>query len=293
MQPRLEAMLRRRYSPAMRSLALLSLLLAATVLRAETATNAAALPWQHTGIASITGTSAVPVTVRILTPQEAALEQLAAPATNPPTATTNAFGSIQRIYGIAASTSIVMDAAAMLEAGRAQKVMDLADDLFRRGQLEQAFAAITNELGRVKHRAPRSILLSKLGAYHFRMQRYAAAAAVFDEARRNSPLDPGTLCNYAACRLMMNETEVAEGLFKSMNLNAIRDRKLLFSIYFNLGCIKSLQTNMNESLDYLKRAAAADPVATLAALGDTQLDNVRLDVGFLALQQNLEQFIKL
>jgi tetratricopeptide (TPR) repeat protein len=274
-------------------LQLLLLVLSGAIVHADAPTNATALPWQHTGIAAIAGTNVVPVAVRVLTPQEAALEQLAAPATNASAATTNAFGSIQRIYGIAASTSVVMDAAAMLEAGRAQKVMDLADDLFRRGQLEQAFEAITKELGRVKHRAPRSILLSKLGAYHFRMQRYSAAAAAFDEARKNSPLDPGTLCNYAACRLMMNEIEVAEGLFKSMNLNAIRDRKLLFSIHFNLGCIKSLQANMNESLDYLKRAAAADPVATLASLGDTQLDNVRLDVGFLALQQSLEQFIKL
>ena len=276
----------------MRWLALQLLLLAAAPGRADTATNAAALPWQHSGIASIAGTSAVPVTVKILTPQEAALEQLAAPATNAPVAATNALGSIQRIYGIAASTSIVMDAAAMLEAGRAQKVMDLADDLFRRGQLEQAFAALTNELGRVKYRQPRSALLSKLGAYHFRMQRYPEAARCFDEARRNSPLDAGATCNYAACRLMLNDLEVAEGLFKSLNLSVIRERKLLFSIFFNLGCIKSLQVDMNESLDFLKRAAAADPVATLAALGDTQLDNVRTDVGFLALQQNLEQFIK-
>lgn len=271
--------------------AILLLLLAADAWAAP-ATNAPALPWDHPGIATVSGTNQVADKVKVLTPWEQALSALAATSTNPVVAPTNGLPAIPRIYAISANISNELDAATMMEIGQAQKVMDMADDLFRRGQLEQAFAALTNELGRVKYRAPRSALLSKLGAYHFRMQRYPEAARCFDESRRNSPLDAGATCNYAACRLMMNELEVSEGLFKSLNLATIRERKLLFAIFFNLGCIKSLQANVNEGLDFLKRAAAADPVATLAALGDTQLDNVRTDVGFLALQQSLEQFIK-
>jgi tetratricopeptide (TPR) repeat protein len=270
----------------------MGLLLLVGAACADTATNPPALPWLHAPIATLAGTNQVSVKIKVLTPWEQALSALSGSSTNPAEAVTNGLPAIPRIYTISANISNALDAATMLEIGKAQKVMDLADDLFRRGQLEQAFAALTNELGRVKFRAPRSALLSKLGAYHFRMQRYPEAARCFDESRRNSPLDAGATCNYAACRLMMNDLETSEGLFKSLNLAAIRERKLLFSIFFNLGCIKSLQVNVNESLDFLKRAAAADPVATLAALGDTQLDNVRTDVGFLALQQNLEQFIK-
>jgi tetratricopeptide (TPR) repeat protein len=283
----------RAYGSAVRWIA--SILLALTLVAAapaDVATNAPALPWSHAGIAAVSGTNQAILQVKILTPWEQALAALGASPTNAASPPTNGLPAIPRIYTLSANISNELDAATMLEVGKAQKVMDLADDLFRRGQLEQAFAALTNELGRVKYRQPRSALLSKLGAYHFRMQRYPEAARCFDEARRNSPLDAGATCNYAACRLMLNDLEVAEGLFKSLNLSVIRERKLLFSIFFNLGCIKSLQVDMNESLDFLKRAAAADPVATLAALGDTQLDNVRTDVGFLALQQNLEQFIK-
>ncbi len=252
----------------------------------------AGLPWGPVRIATIEGTNRVVVPPKVLTPWEQALASLAAPSTNPATEPTNGLPAIPRIHAISANISNELDAATMLEVGRAQKVMDMADDLFRRGQLEQAFAALTNELSRVTYRQPRSALLSKLGAYHFRMQRYPEAARCFDEARRSSPLDAGATCNYAACRLMMNDLDLAEGLLKSLNLSAIRERKLLFSVFFNLGCVKSLQGRINDSLDYLKRAAAADPVSTLTALGDAQLDTVRGDVGFLALQQSLEQFIK-
>ena len=279
------------YAPVVRWLLTLLLLLgSARAARADAPAAAAEAPWQHQGISAFAGTNQVPVPIKVLTPWEEALAALATSA--PPKEITNGIPAIPRIYTLSANTSNDLDAATMLEVGKVQKLLDMADDLFRRGQLEQAFAALTNELTRIKYRQPRSALLSKLGAYHFRMQRFPEAARCFDEARRNSPLDAGATCNFAACRLMMNDLEVAEGLFKSLNLSAIRERKLLFSVFFNLGCIKSLQSQMNDSLDFLKRAAAADPVATLAALGDTQLDNVRTDVGFLALQQSLEQFIK-
>ncbi len=152
---------------------------------------------------------------------------------------------------------------------------DRADQLFRQGEAEKAIHLMLDSRNLTANPKFQAKLLNRLALYSFRMQQYSNALAYANEASDLAPDDLGSQCNLAAALLTIGETASAIEILQRVVPHLSLAPRFAFVTYFNLACAYSLQQGEEKAFHYLRRAAHADPRATLASLGDPQLDTIR------------------
>lgn len=168
----------------------------------------------------------------------------------------------------------------------------VADRMFRRGDPAGALALVGETERLLKSPALRAMALNRLAAYHFRLRQYDQTAVY---ARRAWELEPGDLvsaCNLAAVLLTVGEVDEALDILLRIYGQVFTRPQLAFSVHFNLACAYSLKEDGTKAVQNLFLAAQIDPVATFAAIGDTQLDFIRDNPEFIRLRNALAEMIQ-
>lgn len=169
------------------------------------------------------------------------------------------------------TTQAVLRAEYTLLRGRART----ADQLFRAAKLEDAISLMESTERQLTLPELRAVALNRIAAYYFRLQQTDKMAEYSRQAWDLAPGDAANACNLAASLLSVGEVDEALIILLGVYDQAREQPKLAFSLYFNLACVYSLKKDNAQALHHLVLAARADPAATLAAFGDTQLDGIR------------------
>lgn len=177
------------------------------------------------------------------------------------------------------------------EQKRVIALIKLSDALLRRGETAQALAQLSEALPILEHDSSRAFVLNRMGAYEFRLERYQEAIGHISEAIRLDPSSPAHAINLAAALLTGGKLDEALALLNALDPRLMHNPGLLFSLHFNLACAYSLKGDVSAGLHHLQEAAQASVASTLASLGDTQLDRLRLEPEFQRLRDTLERRI--
>jgi hypothetical protein len=109
------------------------------------------------------------------------------------------------------------------------------------------------------------------------------------EALAIEPGNATVACNLAAALMTQGDVDAALDLLSAVQVNLIQSKHLLFSVHFNLACANSLKGETDAAVSNLLQAATFDPYATLASIGDVQLDAIRNDSRVQDLVPRLEE----
>ena len=212
------------------------------------------------------------------------LDQPFAPSAPP------ALGGGSQVYKMDATqaTNALENALTPTEWVRLTASVEDAERMFHERRTDEAVAALQSEVATEVNPIVKGKLHNRMAAYLFKSQRYDEALVHMRESARINPGDSATLCNVGAVLLSMGRVEESDAFLRKVDTAKIDNLNLLFSVYFNKACIGSLRKNKDEALLNLIRAAQSDPRATLTALSDPQLDNVRNSLEFMDLKSRLE-----
>lgn len=251
------------------------------------------VPWSRAPIYSIAATNRPHFQPVPVDPYKVALRELDEPFHVSLLADTNTALSPTRIYLLEPDEGDV--AAAYEQAAETEDVRALvreADRLSRSGDTEEAEGLLLGALPQIRSPEHKATLYGRLGHYLFRANKMQEAAEYMKLAIVNRPSDPRLASNLAAALLTLGQLDDAEQLLGRINLALEFDPSLIFSVHFNLACIHSLRNDPDLAFAALTRAAESDPISTFASLGDTQLDNLRLDPRFQRVQEGLDLVLK-
>lgn len=202
-------------------------------------------------------------------------------------------GAAQALYDTLATTATNLppDERAQAEEQNFLTMIGDVDRMSREGRAEEAINMLRQQLNKPLPPHHRAKINNRIASYYFRMQRYAEALPYMREAVRLDPQDYPTLCNLAAVLMSMGELKEAGFFLRTLDTRRITEYKLLFSVLFNRACLYAMNNEPGSALSDLRRAAEADAAATLASLGDPQLDAIRPSLEFFDLKSRLELHI--
>ena len=251
------------------------------------------VPWSRAPIYSIAATNRPHFQPVPVDPYKLALRELDEPFHVSLLTDTNTALSPTRIYLLEPDEGDV--AVAYQQAAETEDVRALvreADRLSRSGDTEEAEGLLLGALPQIRSPEHKATLYGRLGHYLFRANKMQEASEYMKLAIANRPSDPRLASNLAAALLTLGQLDEAEQLLGRINLALEFDPGLIFSVYFNLACIHSLRNDPDPAFAALTRAAESDPISTFASLGDTQLDNLRVDPRFQRVQDGLDLVLK-
>jgi tetratricopeptide (TPR) repeat protein len=163
---------------------------------------------------------------------------------------------------------------------RTRRLLEQSQAWMNEGRHDEAIGLVENALERAASSRTRFSLLQCLASYNFQIRRYAEALRHMQAIDRISPGRLSTQCSLAGILMSMDRHDEALEILTKITLADIRDRTLMFAVCFNLACTHSLKGNRQRAMEYLVVAFKTDPLATMASLGDPQLDNIRDEVLF-------------
>lgn len=284
----------RGHSPYFRPKAfMVAALVAATFTsHGQTVSNEAdvAPPWIHQPIYTLPATNK-PVVPEI-SPQERNLLALLKLSwnTSPAPAAAASFDHLGSLYSLVPQplatniTSPLLD----LQRRRTKAMLDDSLKAYKSGELDQAISILEERSADITDADLLFRIYHRLGAYLFRAGRYQAAAEYMQKALQLRPGNPALACNLAATQMTIGKPDQALETLSFIPVSLLSDSNLLFSVYFNYACAYSLKGETEKALDNLEKAARYDPEATLASIGDIQLDPIRTHPQFQQLVADLE-----
>ena len=258
---------------------------------AHGAVTAPVAPWDRGDLYRLTSTNKPPKPTGAVVESREALDELMAEA--PTSLASVVLGAAQALYGIAqpTSTNLPADLAAIEQERHFRDMLRDVDRMTKEGRAEEAIAYLKQQLNQPMPPVQRGKINNRIASFFFRQQRYQEALPYMREAVRLNSQDYATLCNLAAVLMSMGDLKEADFLLRTLDVTKVQEQKLLFSIFFNRACVSSLQNNLKEAMDSLRKAAQTDPHSTLASLGDPQLDSTRPALEFFDLKSRLETII--
>lgn len=123
-----------------------------------------------------------------------------------------------------------------------------------------------------------------LGEYHFHRSEFGAAATNFSKGLQLVPGDSRCANNLAASLVMLGQVDEARKMLES--------RVSLFpknySMRFNLACIAARQNRKNDAIRQLSELEQMHWPALSLQLADPDLDSLRNDAAFIAIQKRVQ-----
>ena len=250
---------------------------------AQTAANP---PWASS-ISSIEATNIV----RSTTADTLGIDDLVRSLTNAPVeASTNYLSELPRITDLVPAEGSADNADEMAERVRVTRAIREADAYYKAGQWLDAVSHMTDTLAQTRFPMARAQIYNRIGFWYFRKHDLTNAIVNLRAAKDTGHLDSMSACNLAAALLTDGQVAEADRIISMINVVTIRDPVLMYSVFFNAACAKSLLGKHDQALFLLARAAQADPVSTLVSLPDPQLDPIRADPRFHSLREALEKY---
>ncbi len=178
---------------------------------------------------------------------------------------------------------------ARLEYMRTSEAVSHARDYARRGKLDEAISVLTAVLPKVAQPDNRFRILHRLGSYMFRARRYTEAIRYMSLALELRPGNTSLASNLAAALMTAGKVDRALEVLSSIQTDLVVRPSLRFTIFFNYACAYSLKNRPEDAIAALRQAASAAPDATLASIGDVQLDSIRTLPEFRELVRRLNE----
>lgn len=124
-----------------------------------------------------------------------------------------------------------------------------------------------------------------LGEYHFRRSEYGEAATNFTKGLQLTPNDSLCANNLAAALVMLGQLDEARKILESRIGLAPQN----YSMRFNLACIAARQNRKSDAIRHLLDLEQTRWPALTLHLADPDLDSLRKDPPFIAIQQRIQR----